>query len=71
VGKLINTWDDHGVVSPGVDAASEELLTPVLVQAKTIESLTQCMVELERRLAQDSSNSARPRSRMRRGQSSR
>jgi transposase len=37
----------------------EELLALVLAQAKTIEVLTQRVAELERRLAQDSSNSSR------------
>ena len=38
----------------------EELLALVLVQAKTIEALTQRVAELEQRLASDSSNSSRP-----------
>jgi hypothetical protein len=38
----------------------EELLVLVAAQAQTIESLTQRVVELERRLTADSSNSSRP-----------
>jgi transposase len=38
----------------------EELLVLVVAQAQTIESLTQRVVELERRLKADSSNSSRP-----------
>jgi transposase len=38
----------------------EELLALVLVQAKTIETLTQRVAELERLVAADSSNSSRP-----------
>lgn len=42
------------------ELSREELLALVLTQAKTIESLTQRVAELERQLAADSSNSSRP-----------